>query len=121
VVVAARVPEEVPVEVPWIVIVAVPAVAELLAVSVSTLLPVVGLVANAAVTPLGIPDAVRVTAPVNPPASITLIVSVPPAFRPIVSAAAEGASVKLPPVPVTVSEIVVVDVSVPEVQLIVIG
>jgi hypothetical protein len=68
---AAKVPEAVPVEVPWIVIVEVPVAAVLLAVRVSRLLPVVGLVANAAVTPLGIPDAVRVTAPVNPPTSVT--------------------------------------------------
>lgn len=65
-------------------------VAELLAVNVSKLLPVVGLVPNAAVTPLGIPDAVRVTGPVNPPTSVTLTVSVPPASKAIVNAAAEG-------------------------------
>jgi hypothetical protein len=40
--------------------------AELLAVSVIVLLPVVGLGANDAVTPLGKPDAERVTLPVNP-------------------------------------------------------
>jgi hypothetical protein len=102
VVVADRVPDEVPVEVPWIVIVEVPVVAALLAISVSRLLPVVGLVANAAVTPLGIPDAVRVTAPVNPPTSVTWIVSVPPAFRPIVNVEAEGVSVKLPVVAVVI-------------------
>jgi hypothetical protein len=102
------------------VIVAFPVVAELLAVKVSKLLPVVGLVANAAVTPLGIPDAVRVTGPVKPPTSVTLIVSVPPASRPIVNADAEGASVKLPPVPVTVSAMVVDAVRVPEVPVIVI-
>ena len=44
-----------------------PVVAVLLAVSVSTLVPVVGLVPNAAVTPLGKPLAASVTAPVNPP------------------------------------------------------
>jgi hypothetical protein len=102
------------------VIVAGPVVAELLAVSVSRLLPVVGLVAKAAVTPLGIPDAVRVTAPVNPPASITLMVSVLPASNPIVSAGAEGARVKLPPEPVTVSGMVVAELSVPEVPVTVI-
>lgn len=64
-------------EVPVIVTVAAPVVAELLAVSVSTLLPVVGFVAKAAVTPLGRPDAASVTLPVNPPTSVTVIVSVP--------------------------------------------
>jgi hypothetical protein len=77
-------------------IVAVPTVAELVAMSDSTLELVVGLTLHEAVTPEGIPDAVRVTAPVNPPASVTLMVSVPPPFRPIVNAAAVGASVKLP-------------------------
>ena len=72
VVVAVRVPE-----VPVIVTVDEPVVAVLLAVSVSTLLPVVGLVPNEAVTPLGRPDAARVTLPVKPPTSVTLIVLVP--------------------------------------------
>ena len=72
VVVAVRLPE-----VPVIVTVAVPAVAALLAVKVSTLDPVVGLVPKAAVTPLGNPDAERVTLPVNPFKSVTLMVSVP--------------------------------------------
>jgi hypothetical protein len=72
VVVALRVPE-----VPVIVIVDVPATAEQLDVSVSTLLPEVGLVANAAVMPVGSPDAARVTLPENPPTSTTVIVSDP--------------------------------------------
>jgi hypothetical protein len=115
VVVADSVPEDVPVEVPWMVIVAAPVVAELLAVNVSRLLPVVGLVPNAAVTPLGIPEAVRVTGPVNPPTSVTLMVSVPPAFRAIVSARAEGVNVKLPvPEELTVRAMVVDAVSEPE-------
>ncbi len=63
-------------EVPVIVTVAAPMVTVLLAVSVITLEPVVGLVAKAAVTPLGRPDAARVTLPVNPPVSVTVIVSV---------------------------------------------
>jgi len=57
------------------VIVELPTVAALVAVSVSMLLPVVGLVLKPAVTPLGIPDAVRVTAPVNPFTSFTVMVS----------------------------------------------
>jgi hypothetical protein len=95
-VVACNVPDEVPVEVPWMVIVALPVVAELVAMSDSTLELVVGLTLHEAVTPEGIPDAVRVTAPVNPPTSVTLMVSVPPEFRLIVIADAAGAIVKLP-------------------------
>jgi hypothetical protein len=71
-VVALRVPE-----VPVIVIVDVPTATAQLDVSVSTLLPVVGLVANDAVIPLGKPDAARVTPPENPPTSVTVMVSVP--------------------------------------------
>lgn len=63
-------------EVPAIVTVNAPVVAVLVAVSVSTLLEVVGFVPNAAVTPIGRPDAVRVTLPVNPPTSVTVMVSV---------------------------------------------
>jgi hypothetical protein len=48
------------------------------AVSVSRLDPVeVGLGVKPAVTPLGNPDAASVTAPVNPPTSVTEIVLVP--------------------------------------------
>jgi len=71
VVVALRVPE-----VPVIVIADVPVVTAQLDASVSTLLPVTGLVANDAVTPLGRPDAARVTLPENPPTSVTVMVSV---------------------------------------------
>ena len=83
-------------EVPVIVTVDVPIVAVLLAVSVSTLFPVVGLVPNAAVTPLGRPDAARVALPVNPPTSVTVMVSV--AALPWVIARVDdaGASVKFP-------------------------
>ena len=52
--------------VPVIVRVYWPRWAVLLAVSVSTLLPGVGLGANDAVTPLGRPDTDRFTPPVNP-------------------------------------------------------
>jgi len=74
VVVAVRLPE-----VPVMVTVAVPVVAVLLAVSVSVLVLVVGFVLNTAVTPLGKPEAARVTLPENPPTSVTVIVLVPPA------------------------------------------
>jgi hypothetical protein len=64
-------------EVPVTVTVAEPVVAVALAVNVSTLVPVVGLGLNAAVTPLGRPDAARVTLPVNPFKSVTVMVLVP--------------------------------------------
>lgn len=50
---------------------------------------------NVAVTPLGRPVAARDTLPVNPPASVTVIVSVPLLLWATDSAAAEGASEKL--------------------------
>ena len=89
-VVAFRLPD-----VPVMVIVEVPAVAVALAVRVSKLEPVVGLVPNAAVTPLGNPDAASVTLPMNPSTSVTLMESV--AVLPWVTdrVDAEGASVKL--------------------------
>jgi len=63
-------------EVPVTVTVDVPAAAVLLAVKVTTLVPVAGFVPNAAVTPLGRPEAASVTLPVNPFTSVTVIVSV---------------------------------------------
>jgi hypothetical protein len=54
-------------DVPVIVTVAVPVVAELLAVNVSVLVPAVLVGLNTAVTPEGNPDAARLTVPVNPP------------------------------------------------------
>lgn len=92
-----------------------PDVAEPLAVRVKTLLLVVGLGLNEAVTPLGIPDAVRVTAPANPPASSTVIVSVTPAFGETVTDGSAEKSVKLPDVAgLTVNAIVALAVNVPE-------
>jgi len=83
VVFAAKAPE-----VPVIVTVVVPAVAELLAVRVSTLelAELVGL--NDAVTPLGRPLAAKLALPVNQPTSVTVMVLVPPA--------PPGATVTLP-------------------------
>src|ERR1700684_3903332 len=89
-VVAVKLPE-----VPVIVTVAAPVVAVLLAVSVSTLVPVVGFVPNAAVTPVGRPDAAKVTLPVNPPTSVTVIVLVPLPPCVIVRLLGESDSVKL--------------------------
>jgi hypothetical protein len=56
---------------PWIVTVAGPVAAVLLAVSVNALEPVVGFVPHAAVTPLGRFKAVRVTAPAKPQLPVT--------------------------------------------------
>lgn len=53
-------------EVPVTVNVLCPIVAELLAIKVIVLLPVVGLGVKDAVTPLGRPDTERLTLPVNP-------------------------------------------------------
>jgi hypothetical protein len=95
VVLAVRLPE-----VPVIVTVAAPTVAVALAVKVSTLVDVVGLVAKTAVTPVGRPDAARVTEPVNGLTSVTVIVSVPVPPCATDSVEAEDFSVKLPPVDV---------------------
>jgi len=105
-------------EVPVMVTAATPTVAVLLAVNVSTLVPVVGLVPNAAVTPPGSPEAARVTLPANGLTSVTVMVSVALLPRLIDSALAEGFSVKLPPV-VTVRAMVVVLLIVPEVPVMV--
>ena len=61
-------------EVPVIVTVEVPVVAAELAVKVTTLVEVVGLVPKVAVTPAGKPDADRLTLPVKPPEGVTVIV-----------------------------------------------
>lgn len=74
VVLAVRLPE-----VPLTVIVAEPTMTELPAVTVSTLLPVVGLVAKVAVTPLGKPDAASVTLPVKLFWPVTVMVDFPEA------------------------------------------
>jgi hypothetical protein len=83
-------------DVPEMMMVLVPAVAALLAAKVTMLEPVVGLVPKLAVTPLGSPEAARVTAPLNEPTSVTAIVSVALAPLAIDSVEAEGAIVKLP-------------------------
>ena len=73
-----------------------PVAAEPLAVSVSTLVVAVGFGLNPAVTPLGRPDAARLTLPVNPPTSVTVMVLVPPAPPgAIVRLLGAAASVKL--------------------------
>ena len=64
-------------EVPVIVTVAVPVVAVPLAVSVSVLVVVAEVGLNAAVTPLGKPDADKLTLPLKPFTGLTVTVSVP--------------------------------------------
>jgi len=75
--------------------VAVPVVAVALAVNVSTLVPVVGLVPNVAVTPLGRPDAASVTLPVNPFTSCTVMVLLPLPPCVMVTLLGESESVKV--------------------------
>jgi len=72
VVVAVKLPD-----VPVIVTVDVPVAAVALAVSVSVLVVLVGFGLNPAVTPLGKPEAARVTLPLNPSCGLTVIVLVP--------------------------------------------
>jgi hypothetical protein len=60
-----------------IVTVDIPPVAVLLAVSVKTLVVVVGFVPNAAVTPVGKPDADKLTLPVKPLCGVTVTVLEP--------------------------------------------
>jgi hypothetical protein len=88
VVVCVRLPD-----VPVIVTVDVPVVAVPLAVNVSVLVPVVGFALNAAVTPVGSPDAARVTLPVKPFNGVTVIVLVPVPPCMTVTAPGEAASV----------------------------
>ena len=64
-------------DVPVIVTVTVPVPAVALAVKVSVLLLVAGLGLNSAVTPLGKPDAERVTLPLKPFDGLMVIVLVP--------------------------------------------
>jgi hypothetical protein len=66
-------------------------------VKVSTLVEVVGFVANEALTPAGKPVADRVTLPVNPPAGVTVMVSVAVLPWVIGRVEAEGVRVKLAP------------------------
>jgi hypothetical protein len=62
--------------VPVTVTIADPMLAALLAVSVNTLVPAVEFGLKDAVTPLGNPEAARVTVPVNPFAPVTVMVDV---------------------------------------------
>ena len=64
-------------EVPVIVTVDVPVVAVLLTISVNALVVIVGFVPNEAVTPVGKPDADKVTLPVKAFCGVTVIVLEP--------------------------------------------
>lgn len=107
-------------DVPVMVTVAAPVVAVELAVNVTTLVDVVGLVPNVAVTPEGNPDADKVTLPVKPPEGVSVMVLVPlvPCFT--VRLAGEADSEKLGVAAAfTVSEMLVVWVNVPDVPVMV--
>ena len=107
-------------DVPVTVIEAAPVAAVELAVNVRTLLPVVGLVPNAAVTPEGNPEADKLTLPVNPPDGVSVIVLV--AVDPCVTLTLDGdADSEKSGVATafTVKEIEVVWVNAPDVPVIV--
>ena len=97
-----------------------PGVAVLLADNVRTLVPVAGFVPKKAVTPLGNAEAAKVTLPVNPPTSVTVIVSV--ALLPCVTDNEAGDAARVKPgfvFVLTVNAIVVDPVRVPDVPLMV--
>ena len=75
---------------------------------------------NVAVTPVGRPETANVTLPANGLTSATVIVSVPLAPGATVRVVGEAERLKLPS-PVTVNEMEMVALSVPEVPAIVIG
>lgn len=96
-------------EVPVTVMLLVPVVAVLLAVKVRTLVEVVGLVPNDAVTPLGRAEVDSDTDPVNPPDGDTVIVLLPLLLCTTVRLLGDAESEKSGCAgAVTVSEIVVV-------------
>jgi hypothetical protein len=103
-------------EVPVIVMVFVPVAAVELALRVSTLVPLVGFVPNDPVTPVGSPATARFTLPVNPPTSVTVMVSV--ALPPCATdrLVGEADSVK-PALGLTISAMVVLAVTVPAVPV----
>jgi len=74
----------------------VPGVAVLLAVNVSVLVLVVGFALNDGVTPVGRPDAARVTLPVNPFVGVTVMVlfPLPPCGTPVAGDTDEAERVK---------------------------
>jgi len=107
-------------EVPVMVTTDDPIVAAALAENVMSEVVVVGLVPNVAVTPVGRPDAVKVTLPLNGGTSVNVmvVVQLPPWGS--VQAIGEGLIVKFPGVTVSVIA-VVAEGSVPDVPVMVIG
>jgi hypothetical protein len=103
-------------DVPVTVTVAAPVVAVALAVNVTLLVLVAGFGLNAAVTPVGRPDAAKVTSPLKPFSGVTVIVLV--AVLPSITLTAAGDADRVN-AGVTLSAIVVVCVRVPEVPVIV--
>jgi hypothetical protein len=107
-------------DVPVTVTVNAPVMAVLLAVSVSTLEVAEDVGLNEAVTPLGRPDTVNTTLPVNPPMSVTAMESVPLAPCLTESEDADGASVKpVVTLATAMSAMVVLAVRLPEVPVMV--
>jgi hypothetical protein len=105
-------------EVPVMVTVAVPVVAALLAVSVKLLVPVVGFGLNKAVTPLGRPEADKLTLPLKPYCGVTVMVLAPDVPCGIVRVLGEAERLKFgTAVALTVSETVVVFIKLPEVPM----
>ena len=105
-------------DLPVIVTVNVPVVAVLPAFSVSVLLLLVGFVLNDAVTPLGSPDADKVTLPLKPFCGVTVIVLVPLAPRAMLKLFGNAESVKFGAA-FTVSAMVVLCVKLPDVPVMV--
>src|SRR5271166_325288 len=105
-------------DVPVMVTVTVPVAAVALAVRVSVLLLVAGLGLNAAVTPLGRPDAERVTLPLKPFDGVMVIALVPWLPCTMLTLPGLAESVKLGAA-VTVRLIVVVCVKLPDVPVMV--
>jgi hypothetical protein len=102
-------------EAPVMVTVAVPVVAVLLAVSVNVLVVVAGFVLNDAVTPLGRPEADKVTLPLKPFCGVTVNVLAPFVPCVIVKLFGDAESVKFAAgAGLTVSEIVVAFDKLPE-------
>lgn len=107
-------------DVPEMVMGYVPATVDAATARVTTLEVVDEAGLNEAVTPVGNPEAANVTLPANGLTSVTVIVSVPLAPGATVRVVGDAERLKLPS-PVTVSEIEVLAVNVPEVPAMVIG
>jgi len=107
-------------EVPVMVSKTVPVAAVLLAVNVNVLALVVLVGLNEAVTPLGKPDADKLTAPLKPFCGVTVIVLVPLVPCTMLKLFGDAERAKLP-AGLTVRDTVVVLVNVPDVPVMVTG